>query len=145
MPRPKLSDRLIARGRFGEIYWAPTGDTRAHEQLVARSLHMTDEASYLSPSSAPSVDHSGDTRYSAAPSFAADSSYELHVLPEKARHTGIATSETRPDDEHRVFRASRPNSQHREEMSRAPLLVRSSPAQGTGKLMARGILANMVL
>jgi hypothetical protein len=104
---------------------------------------MADEASYLSPSSAPSVDHGGDTRYSSAPSSAAGSSYELHVLPEKARH--IATSETRPDDEHCVFRASRPNSQHREEMSRAPLLVRSSPAQGTGKLIARGILANMVL
>jgi hypothetical protein len=102
---------------------------------------MADEADYLSPSFAPSVGHAGDTRYSAAPSSAAGSTYELHVLPEKARH--IATSETSPDDSHGVLHPSRLNTQRRDEMSRAPLLVRSSPAQGTGKLMARGILARM--
>jgi hypothetical protein len=96
---------------------------------------MADEANYLSPSSAPSADHGGDTRYTADPSSAAGSSYELHVLPEKARPS--ATSETRPDDEHCVLRASRSNSKHTGEMSRVPLLVRSSPAQGTGKLEAQ--------
>jgi hypothetical protein len=100
---------------------------------------MADEADYLTPPSAPSAGHVGHTSY-VAPS-APGSTYELHVLPEKARH--IATSETRPDDEHSVLRASRIDTQHREEMSRAPLLVRSSPAQGTGKLMAHNILARL--
>lgn len=52
--------------------------------------------------------------------------------PGKARN--IATSQTRPDDEHLVRRSSTSNSYPQSEMSRAPLLVRSSPAQGTGKL-----------
>ncbi|KAL6706576.1 hypothetical protein ACN47E_005332 [Coniothyrium glycines] len=57
--------------------------------------------------------------------------YELHVLPEKARN--IATAETRPDDEHDLpgLCPNRPSSD-KIAMSRAPLLVRSSPAQGTG-------------
>jgi hypothetical protein len=93
---------------------------------------MADEADYLSPSFAPSVGHAGHTRYSPAPSSAAGSTYELHALPEKARH--IATSEARPDDGQDIPHPNRLNTQHREEMSRAPLLVRSSPAQGTGKL-----------
>ena len=91
---------------------------------------MADEADDLSPSLAPS--RIGDTRY--VPSSSAGSTYELHVLPEKARN--IATSETSPDDGHGVLRTSRPDSQQKKEMSRVPLLVRSSPAQGTGKLMA---------
>lgn len=102
---------------------------------------MADETNDLSPPFAPSVGPVGDTRCPTAPSSDAGSTYELHVLPEKARH--IATPETRPDDEHRVFRDSRLNTQHREEMSRAPLLVRSSPAQGTGKLMSRAILEHI--
>ncbi|KAH5696161.1 hypothetical protein HBI44_111420 [Parastagonospora nodorum] len=100
---------------------------------------MADEANYLSPSSAPSADHGGDTRYTVDPSSAAGSSYELHVLPEKARPS--ATSETRPDDEHCVLRASRSNSKHTGEMSRVPLLVRSSPAQGTGSYGGLPILS----
>jgi hypothetical protein len=95
---------------------------------------MADEAEHLSPSLAPSLGRVGDTRYAVDPSSSAGTSYELHDLPEKARH--IATPETRLDDEQRVFRASRLNKQQTEEMSRAPLLVRSSPAQGTGKLIA---------
>lgn len=101
---------------------------------------MADDTNDLSPPFAPSVGP-GDTRCPSAPSSDAGSTYELHVLPEKARH--IATPETRPDDEHRVLRDSRLNTQHREEMSRAPLLVRSSPAQGTGKLMSRAILEHI--
>ncbi|KAF1921156.1 OPT oligopeptide transporter protein-domain-containing protein [Ampelomyces quisqualis] len=91
---------------------------------------MADETNDLSPPFAPFVGSAGETCCPTAPSSDPDSTYELHVLPEKARH--IATPETRPDDEHCVFRDSRLNNQHREEMSRAPLLVRSSPAQGTG-------------
>lgn len=103
---------------------------------------MADEANYLSPSSTPSADHGGDTRYTADPSSAAGSSYELLVLPEKARQS--ATSETRPDDEHCALRASRSNSKQTGEMSRVPLLVRSSPAQGTGKLEAHGRPADIL-
>lgn len=97
-----------------------------------------------SPSFASPAGHVGDTRFSTAPSSAAGSTYELHVLPEKARHTPVATSETRPDDGHPVFCASRSNTQHRDEMSRAPLLVRSSPAQGTGKLFVHAIPARFI-
>jgi hypothetical protein len=94
---------------------------------------MADGPKRLSPSSAPSAGRVGDTRYVLAASPFAGSTYELHDLPKKARHT--ATSETSLDDENGDFCASRLNDQQREEMSRAPLLVRSSPAQGTGKLM----------
>ncbi|KAL5114417.1 hypothetical protein ACEQ8H_007672 [Pleosporales sp. CAS-2024a] len=102
---------------------------------------MADEPSHLSPSSAPSADRRGDTRCEATPtpSSAQGSSYELHVLPKKARL--IAASETRPDDDHSALRASLPNSRHREDMSRVPLLVRSSPAQGTGSYGGLPILS----
>jgi hypothetical protein len=93
---------------------------------------MADEATHLSQSSAPSVGRVGVTRYAVAASSSPGSTYELHDLPEKAKH--IATPETRLDDEEGGSRTSRLNHQQREEMSRAPLLVRSSPAQGTGKL-----------
>ncbi|KAH7088482.1 OPT oligopeptide transporter protein-domain-containing protein [Paraphoma chrysanthemicola] len=91
---------------------------------------MAGDAGRLPSSLASSVGPVGDTRYS-APSSSAGSAYELHVLPEKAKNN-IATSETGPDDEHRVLPHSRRNSQQEPEMSRVPLLVRSSPAQGTG-------------
>ncbi|KAF2828509.1 OPT-domain-containing protein [Ophiobolus disseminans] len=99
---------------------------------------MADEASRLSPSVALSVGCVGDTRY-AAPSSSAGSSYELHVLPEKAK--SIATSETRPDDQHGVSRTSPLDRQQKKEMSRVPLLVRSSPAQGTGSYGGLPILS----
>jgi hypothetical protein len=111
-----------------------TPETRdAHGER--QPLLMADESSRLSPSVAPSAGRVGDTR-DAAPSSSAGSSYELHVLPEKARN--IATSETSPDDEHDTSRTSHLDSQQKQAMSRVPLLVRSSPAQGTGKLMAQG-------
>ncbi|KAI8937030.1 hypothetical protein NX059_006250 [Plenodomus lindquistii] len=67
-------------------------------------------------------------------------SYELHALPEKARN--IATPQTRPDDEHDPSRppANSP-SLDKITMSRAPLLVRSSPAQGTGSYGGLPILS----
>jgi hypothetical protein len=92
---------------------------------------MAEEAGRLSPPSSPSFGRVGDTL--AAPSSSTGSTYELNVLG-KAKN--IATSELCPDDEHEVVaRLPRPDS--RQKMSRVPLLVRSSPAQGTGKLMAR--------
>ncbi|KAH8732383.1 OPT oligopeptide transporter protein-domain-containing protein [Phaeosphaeriaceae sp. PMI808] len=103
---------------------------------------MADGTNRLSGSPASSVGRVGDTRRavpSSSPSSSAGSTYELHVLPEKARN--IATSGTRPDDERSVFCASPLNSQQREEMSRAPLLVRSSPAQGTGSYGGLPILS----
>lgn len=107
---------------------------------------MADEdADHLkSPPFALSTGHVGATRSSTVPSSAAGSTYELHVLPEKARHTPVATSETRPDDGQPVSCTSPLNTQHREEMSRAPLLVRSSPAQGTGKLLVHAIPARFM-
>lgn len=59
-------------------------------------------------------------------------SYELHPLPEKARSS--ASLETSPDDEPPPDdEESHPGlSLPPDNMSRAPLLVRSSPAQGTG-------------
>ncbi|KAF2033590.1 OPT-domain-containing protein [Setomelanomma holmii] len=100
---------------------------------------MAGDASRLSSSLASSVGSVGVTRYS-APSSSAGSAYELHDLPEKARN--IATpSEAGPDDEHTVVRTSRRNSHQEQEMSRAPLLVRSSPAQGTGSYGGLPILS----
>jgi hypothetical protein len=114
----------LREASFGEV--PDTQETRAH---TVASLHMDGEGR-LSPTVATSVGRVGDTRCAAAPSSTA---YELHVLavPEKARN--IATSETSSDDELGASRTPRPNDQQRE-MSRVPLLVRSSPAQGTGKL-----------
>ncbi|KAF2661214.1 OPT-domain-containing protein [Lophiostoma macrostomum CBS 122681] len=59
-------------------------------------------------------------------------SYELHVLPEKARSN--PTPGSNPHDENRLNDAEPPAplSPSGQNMSRAPLLVRSSPAQGTG-------------
>jgi hypothetical protein len=53
-------------------------------------------------------------------------------LPEKAK--SIAAPQTRRDDEHGGVRNPSLDSHPQEEMSRMPLLLRSSPAQGTGKL-----------
>ncbi|KAF2473496.1 OPT-domain-containing protein [Lindgomyces ingoldianus] len=73
-----------------------------------------------------------------------EGSYELNVLPEKARN--IATPEATPHDgcdqnqtENRTELSSAPPD--KKEMSRAPLLVRSSPAQGTGSYGGLPILS----
>ncbi|KAJ4377842.1 hypothetical protein N0V83_000672 [Neocucurbitaria cava] len=76
---------------------------------------------------------SGDTSNAGLPTSAG--SFELNdILPKKARN--IATSETRSDDEHKHDLSIRPfDSPPPTDMSSRPLLlVRSSPAQGTGKL-----------
>lgn len=108
-------------------------DTRARR--CRQPVLMADEAGRLSPLFVAPSGRVGDTRY-VAPSSSAGSTYELNVLPEKARN--IATSdETSLDDEHDEHGVSRPSRlDSPQKMSRVPLLVRSSPAQGTGKLMA---------
>lgn len=57
-------------------------------------------------------------------------SFELHALPGTARKPP-AREFTHPDDEQEADRADIQHCAH-QDMSRAPLLVRSSPAQGTG-------------
>ncbi|CAN9190508.1 unnamed protein product [Alternaria alternata] len=88
-------------------------------------------SSSLAPSSVHSS--SGTTRHD--PLSVSQGSYELQVLPGKAKKArNIATSETTSDDD-LDLPAGRPDSPTRsvkKAMSRVPLLVRSSPAQGTG-------------
>jgi hypothetical protein len=98
---------------------------------------MANEVGGKSSSSLASspVGRSGDTSSEGLP--APIGSYELQILPDKARN--IATSETSSDDDLDSI-AGRPENSTRsvkKAMSRVPLLVRSSPAQGTGKLVLR--------
>lgn len=88
-----------------------------------------------SPSLASSSVHpSGDTRHK-PPLRVPAGSYELQDWPGKARN--IATSETSSDDDLDLSADPSENSPRfiKKAMSRVPLLVRSSPAQGTGKLI----------
>jgi hypothetical protein len=74
-----------------------------------------------------SISRAGNTRPPDS-SFAAAGSYELHVLRQKENIESISHDES--DESDRPFDPSpHPNSQN---MSRVPLLVRSSPALGTG-------------
>jgi len=82
----------------------------------------------------------GDTLPVVADPSTASGSYELHPLPAKE---SIALPEADPhdeDDESDSPADSPPHSDHRK-MSRAPLLVRSSPAQGTGSYGGLPILS----
>ncbi|KAH7139200.1 OPT oligopeptide transporter protein-domain-containing protein [Dendryphion nanum] len=60
--------------------------------------------------------------------------YELHVLPEKARSVAALHQPNPPPDDAEAGESSTANlpPDKKKNMSRAPLLVRSSPAQGTG-------------
>lgn len=94
---------------------------------------MADEAGLELSVSVPSSSSPrfGDTSYAGASTSAG--SYELHdIPPEKARN--VATPETSPDDEHRHSLRSSESPPPTAMSSRPLLLVRSSPAQGTGKL-----------
>lgn len=59
-------------------------------------------------------------------------SYELHSLPNKASNTAPAGHSPHADTTLAPARLDSPSHQDETAMSRAPLLVRSSPAQGTG-------------
>lgn len=82
------------------------------------------------PAASSSSARVGDTEAADIPSSAG--SYELHVLPQKA--TSIAAADKSPHDESDgiALPAQSPPDPDKKEMSRTPLLVRSSPAQGTG-------------
>ena len=91
---------------------------------------MAEEASLPPVIYSPALRNTG---YDPGPSSLAGSSYELQDFHQQARDTTIAAS-----DDERDFSAHSqeiPSSSPKRRMSRAPLLVRSSPAQGTGKLM----------
>ncbi|KAH7380718.1 OPT oligopeptide transporter protein-domain-containing protein [Pyrenochaeta sp. MPI-SDFR-AT-0127] len=101
---------------------------------------MADEAGRelsLSVSSSSSP-RSGDTSYAGfSPS---PGNYELHdILPEKARN--VATAEPSPDDEHHHSLRSSESPPPAVMSSRPLLLVRSSPAQGTGSYGGLPILS----
>ena len=89
--------------------------------------------------SSPDTLHRGDTNVE--PSSSSGSyEFELQVLPVTKRNK--ATVKTRPHDDRDSLGLSTENcsssssssSSVKKAMSRVPLLVRSSPAQGTGKL-----------
>lgn len=75
----------------------------------------------------------GDTSYDPGTSSRAGSSYELHDFRQKANNIATAASDDERDLSAHPTENCSPSDKRR--MSRAPLLVRSSPAQGTGKLM----------
>lgn len=73
-----------------------------------------------------------DSRTKVAAEPAQSSTYELRPLPNKARNTAPAGSSTHDDSTLTSERPALPLDTNHSAMSRAPLLVRSSPAQGTG-------------
>ncbi|KAH9871945.1 hypothetical protein J1614_006204 [Plenodomus biglobosus] len=102
-------------------------------QVAWRELSSTDTSSPGPRPRSPSGAADAGTSRSAG-------SYELHALSEKARNTGA--SQTRSDDEqHPSDPPANPPSLDKNSMSRAPLLVRSSPAQGTGSYGGLPILS----
>jgi hypothetical protein len=113
----------------------PDAPCTRHLLIVWHSIHMAAKArreSFSSVASSPGPRSQSATGNAGLTDAAG--CYELHTLPEKARN--IATSETRPDDEHDLSSPCQNSPlSDKNAMSRAPLLVRSSPAQGTGKLM----------
>ena len=94
---------------------------------------MAAEEASLPPVASSLVPLAGDTRFDVDPSSPAGSSYELHDFHPKARNIATSASDDERDLSPHPTDPSSPSVKRR--MSRAPLLVRSSPAQGTGKLM----------
>ena len=89
-----------------------------------------EEASFPPVASSPVL---RDTSYDPGPSSPACNSYELHDFRQKARNITTAASDDACDLSAHPTENSSPSVKRR--MSRVPLLVRSSPAQGTGELM----------
>jgi hypothetical protein len=102
---------------------------------------MPSDARPQSESAVPSTSSRvGDTLQVAAGSSRASGSYELHPLAPKE---SIAPAEAIPHDgsDESDCPAGSSLRSHRQNMSRAPLLVRSSPAQGTGSYGGLPILS----
>jgi hypothetical protein len=91
---------------------------------------MDGEASFPPVASSPVL---RDTSYDPGTSSPVGSSYELHDFRQKTRNIATAAADDERDLSAQFTGNLSPSRQRR--MSRAPLLVRSSPAQGTGKLM----------
>ncbi|KAJ4382102.1 hypothetical protein N0V86_002431 [Didymella sp. IMI 355093] len=81
----------------------------------------------------------GDTSYDLGSSSPAGSSYELHDFRQKIKNITTATSDDERDLSAQRTENISPSRKRR--MSRAPLLVRSSPAQGTGSYGGLPILS----
>jgi hypothetical protein len=94
---------------------------------------MAEQACTLPPAVAPSPDpRTRDTGYLGRSSPATASTYELQSFPSRQTETDAVYTD---DGCHpSVFLTHVPSSPGQRAMSRAPLLVRSSPALGTGKL-----------
>jgi len=99
-------------------------------RVANESTYMDGEASFPPVASSPVL---RDTSHDPGPSSPAGSSYELHDFRQKARNIATAASDDERDLSAQLTENLSPSRKRR--MSRAPLLVRSSPAQGTGKLM----------
>jgi len=108
-----------------------TGANSHAPPVASEPTYMAGEVSHSPVVSSPVI---RDTSYDPGPPSPAGNSYELHDFrPQKARNIATVAS----DDERDLSTHPTENSSpfRKERMSRAPLLVRSSPAQGTGKLM----------
>ena len=118
---------MVWRVKRGRLY------TRARvRQPIQMATGTGDESSSSLASS--SAHRSGHTQHDRRATPAG--SYELHVLSENARN--LATPETSSDDDPDLSATCSENSPRsvKKAMSRVPLLVRSSPAQGTGELVS---------
>lgn len=102
-------------------------------------VHMDDKAGHESPLplAAPSPAYPpGHTRHPSRPVPATVTvSVELQVLPGKATHLPTSQSSSDDDLDLPAERSYDSPQSLTKTMSRVPLLVRSSPAQGTGKLV----------
>lgn len=136
-----LSDHLIVlpRGAAQASQTGPLAPSWRH-LWMRPPVHMDDEAGHesLLPPAAPSPAYPpGHTRHPSRPVPATATvtvSVELQHLPAKATH--LPTPQASSDDglDLPAERAHDPSQSLTKTMSRVPLLVRSSPAQGTGKL-----------
>ncbi|KAF2786563.1 OPT-domain-containing protein [Melanomma pulvis-pyrius CBS 109.77] len=80
---------------------------------------------------------SAEDTISAEPALSSTGNYELHALSKKATQIASAGSHPHDDDDEPHL----PPTPSKTNMSRAPLLVRSSPAQGTGSYGGLPILS----
>lgn len=122
--QPTLSDRLIIQPREAVL---PGDAVDTPPVLMANEARRPPSQPPASLPARPSR----DTRHPSRPERAT-ASYELHALAAKATDVSATPADDGPD----LLPPTPDSSLHSldKTMSRVPLLVRSSPAQGTGKL-----------